>query len=77
MMKRLVEQGGYKRSDAVSGFEAAGLYPLCREKINDTKIAAGSIFREEVESPSTPNTSSLTLKANTNSLTPNLLFLFN
>jgi len=32
MMKRLVEQGGFKRSDAVSGFEAAGLYPLCREK---------------------------------------------
>jgi hypothetical protein len=39
ILKRLVDSGAFSRTNAVSGFEECGIYPLNRAKITDDKLA--------------------------------------
>lgn len=48
LMKAVYDKS-FKKSHAVSGFEASGLYPLNREKISDEKLAIGTVFRSNLE----------------------------
>lgn len=43
LMKIVVEKGFHKEN-ARSGFEAAGLYPLSRDKISNQKLQIGNLF---------------------------------
>ena len=47
LLKKLVEKGGFKRSNAVIGFEESCIFPLCRDKIDCCKMAIGSVFRND------------------------------
>ena len=46
LMKKLLDGGGFKEEHAQSGFKDSGLFPLCREKVNQDDFNLGMAFRE-------------------------------
>ena len=44
LLKRLVDSGAFSRANAISAFEACGIYPVNRQKITDEKLSTSVPF---------------------------------